>query len=43
MNEAIEIAKRFGDEQSSSFINGVLSNIKDNLGYNFVFVLGELQ
>ena len=27
LNEAIEIAKRFGDEQSSKFINGVLSKI----------------
>lgn len=27
INEAIEIAKRFGDEQSSKFVNGVLSNI----------------
>ncbi|MDQ0175135.1 transcription antitermination factor NusB [Bacillus chungangensis] len=27
LNEAIEIAKRFGDEQSSKFINGVLSKM----------------
>ena len=33
MDEAIEIAKRFGDDQSSSFVNAVLSKIKDNLGY----------
>jgi transcription antitermination protein NusB len=33
MDEAIEIAKKFGDDQSSSFVNAVLSKIKDNLGY----------
>ncbi|PFS77660.1 N utilization substance protein NusB [Bacillus thuringiensis] len=31
INEAIEIAKTFGDEESRRFINGVLSNIKDTL------------
>ncbi|RLQ98279.1 transcription antitermination factor NusB [Falsibacillus albus] len=31
INEAIEIAKTFGDDQSSKFINGVLSKIKDSL------------
>ncbi|MFJ8527813.1 transcription antitermination factor NusB [Bacillus sp. NPDC094106] len=31
INEAIEIAKIFGDEESRRFINGVLSNIKDTL------------
>lgn len=31
LNEAIEIAKTFGDDESSRFINGVLSKIKDNL------------
>ncbi|CAM3903438.1 transcription antitermination factor NusB [Bacillus cereus] len=31
INEAIEIAKAFGDEESRRFINGVLSNIKDTL------------
>lgn len=29
INEAIEIAKRFGDEKSSKFINGLLSKVKD--------------
>ncbi|GLB58142.1 transcription antitermination factor NusB [Cytobacillus sp. NCCP-133] len=29
MDEAIEIAKLYGDEQSSKFINGVLSKIKE--------------
>ena len=33
MDEVIEIAKKFGDDQSSSFVNAVLSKIKDNLGY----------
>jgi len=28
INEAVEIAKRFGDEKSSKFINGVLSKVK---------------
>jgi len=27
LNEAVEIAKRFGSEESASFINGVLDNI----------------
>lgn len=27
INEAVEIAKKYGEEQSSSFINGVLANI----------------
>ncbi|MBO1583079.1 N utilization substance protein NusB [Bacillus sp. XF8] len=31
INEAIEIAKTFGDEESRRFINGVLSNIKNTL------------
>ncbi|HWO76224.1 MAG TPA: transcription antitermination factor NusB [Bacillus sp. (in: firmicutes)] len=30
LNEAIEIAKIYGDDNSSKFINGVLSNIKQN-------------
>lgn len=28
INEAIEVAKRFGDEKSSKFINGILSKVK---------------
>jgi len=28
INEAIEIAKAYGDEESRRFINGVLSSIK---------------
>lgn len=31
INEAVELGKRFGDEKSGSFINGVLSKIKDEL------------
>lgn len=31
INEAIEIAKRYGSEQSSAFINGILDTIKDRL------------
>lgn len=31
LDEAIEIAKVYGDEQSSRFINGVLSKIKQQL------------
>ena len=30
INEAIELAKRFGDEKSGSFVNGVLDNIVKN-------------
>jgi len=30
INEAVELAKEFGSEKSSSFINGVLSNVHDN-------------
>ena len=31
INEAVEIAKTFGGEESSSFINGILNGIKDSL------------
>lgn len=31
INEAIEIAKKYGSEESSSFINGILDRIKNNL------------
>lgn len=31
IDEAIEIAKKYGDENSSKFINGVLSKVKDSL------------
>ena len=32
INEAIEIAKKFGSEKSSKFINGVLDKIKGEIG-----------
>ena len=32
MNEAIEIAKKFGDDQPSSFVNAVLSKVKVKSG-----------
>ncbi|UIN48865.1 transcription antitermination factor NusB [Bacillus safensis] len=31
MNEAIELAKSFGDDKAPKFVNGVLSNIKNDL------------
>lgn len=31
LDEAIEIAKRFGDDHSSKFVNGVLSKVKELL------------
>ncbi len=31
LNEAIELAKRYGTEHSSSFVNGVLDSIADKL------------
>ncbi|ULT55601.1 transcription antitermination factor NusB [Neobacillus drentensis] len=34
LDEAIEIAKIYGDDQSSKFINGVLSKIKEKLHNN---------
>jgi N utilization substance protein B len=32
LNEAVELAKRFGSEQSPSFVNGVLDRIATDLG-----------
>ena len=32
LNEAVELAKRFGDENSPAFVNGVLDRIADDLG-----------
>jgi N utilization substance protein B len=32
LDEAVEIAKRFGTEESGSFVNGVLDRIADDLG-----------
>lgn len=31
LNEAIELAKTFGDEKSGRFVNGVLSSVKNSL------------
>lgn len=31
INEALEIAKRFADEKSAKFINGVLNQMKDSI------------
>ena len=31
INEAIEIAKRFGSEESSRFVNGILDRVKLDL------------
>ncbi|MBT2574476.1 transcription antitermination factor NusB [Bacillus sp. ISL-51] len=31
LNEAIELAKRFGDDKAAKFVNGVLSNIKTDI------------
>lgn len=35
INEAIELAKKFGDEKSSVFVNGVLSNIMKSEGEKY--------
>jgi N utilization substance protein B len=32
LDEAVELAKRFGAEESSSFVNGVLDRIAEDLG-----------
>ena len=32
INEAIEIAKKFGTEKSGGFVNGILDRIKEDLG-----------
>jgi N utilization substance protein B len=32
LDEAVELAKRFGSEESSKFVNGVLDRIADDLG-----------
>ena len=32
LDEAIELAKRYGSEESGAFVNGVLNQIADNLG-----------
>ena len=32
INEAVELAKRFGDKESKSFVNGILDRIASDLG-----------
>ena len=32
LDEAVELAKRFGSDESSKFVNGVLGRIADDLG-----------
>jgi transcription antitermination protein NusB len=32
INEAVELAKRFGSEESGSFINGILDRIRQHVG-----------
>lgn len=34
LDEAVEVAKRFGTEESGAFVNGVLDRIADDLGRN---------
>jgi N utilization substance protein B len=43
INEAIELAKRFGDEKSGSFINGVLDNMVKNERNNFEILNNKLS
>jgi N utilization substance protein B len=32
LDEAIELAKRYGSEESGAFVNGVLNQIAENIG-----------
>jgi N utilization substance protein B len=32
LDEAVELAKRFGGEESSKFVNGVLDRVAEDLG-----------
>lgn len=32
LNEAVEVAKRYGNEESPAFVNGVLDRIADEMG-----------
>ncbi|HMI87436.1 MAG TPA: transcription antitermination factor NusB, partial [Polyangiaceae bacterium] len=32
LDEAIELAKRYGSEESGAFVNGVLNQVAENLG-----------
>ncbi len=43
INEAIELAKRFGDEKSGGFINGVLDNIVKNENQKYPVLKNKLN
>jgi len=43
INEAIELAKKFGDEKSGSFINGVLDNIVKNESGKYAILKTKLS
>lgn len=43
INEAIELAKRFGDEKSGGFINGVLDNIVKNENSKYSILKSKLN
>ncbi len=43
INEAIELAKKFGDEKSGSFVNGVLDNFVKNEASNFSILNSKLS
>jgi N utilization substance protein B len=43
INEAIELAKRFGDEKSGGFINGVLDNIVKNENEKYAVLKAKLN
>lgn len=43
INEAIELAKEFGNENSSKFVNGVLSSIYDHSKQNEILVSSKTK
>ena len=43
INESIELAKRFGDDKSSSFVNGVLDHIVKNESSNYEILRKKLN
>lgn len=43
INESIELAKRFGDDKSGSFINGVLDHIVKNESSNYEILKKKLS
>jgi transcription antitermination protein NusB len=43
INEAIELAKRFGDEKSGGFINGVLDNLVKNENIKYPVLKNKLN